>query len=187
MSTSRGNTTRQRPQKYQNKTAFKNDLHDTSHRTKIINSLDITGVCKRCKDIIEWKIKYKKYKPLTAPRKCVNCEQKTIKHAYHMLCSKCATEKQVCAKCCKPADSPDEEKVDESQNTAIQSMLKGLPERKRRTILRYLNKQGSDQQKTSIVHLEKMIQEMDKMALEDDLDDFFSDDDPISSDNEGKE
>lgn len=104
MSTSRGSASRQRPQKYQNRTAFKNDLHDTSQKTKIINSLDITGVCKRCKDIIEWKIKYKKYKPLSAPRKCVNCEQKAIKHAYHMFCSKCSSEKQVCAKCCKPVE-----------------------------------------------------------------------------------
>lgn len=102
MSSSRGNTSRTRPQKHQNKTVFKNDLHDTSHKTKFINSLEISEVCKRCKDIIEWKIKYKKYKPLTAPRKCVACEQKSIKYAYHLLCAKCALEKKVCAKCCKP-------------------------------------------------------------------------------------
>ncbi|KAL0895707.1 hypothetical protein ABMA27_011780 [Loxostege sticticalis] len=180
MSTSRGSASRQRPQKYQNRTAFKNDLHDTSQKTKIINSLDITGVCKRCKDIIEWKIKYKKYKPLSAPRKCVNCEQKAIKHAYHMFCSKCSSEKQVCAKCCKPVESNDE-KEDEPQNPAVQTMLKSLPERKRRTILRYINKQESG--KISMAHLETMISELDKLGLDDDLDDFLSDD-PPSSDNE---
>lgn len=104
MSTARGNSNRNRPQKHQNRTVFKNDLHDTSHRTKLINSLQINGVCQRCKDILDWKIKYKKYKPLTAPRKCVGCDQKTVKHAYHMLCTPCAKQKNVCAKCCKAAE-----------------------------------------------------------------------------------
>lgn len=102
MSCSRGNITRNRPQKHQNKTAFKNDLHDTSKKTKILNNLEVTGVCERCKEIIEWKIKYKKYKTLNAPRKCVGCEQKRVKYAYHVLCGPCATEKNICAKCCKP-------------------------------------------------------------------------------------
>lgn len=101
MSTARGNAYRNRPQKHQNRTVFKNDLHDSSQKTKLLNSLQVTGVCKRCKDILDWKIKYKKYKPLTAPRKCVGCDQKTVKHAYHMLCKPCAKEKNVCAKCCK--------------------------------------------------------------------------------------
>lgn len=102
MSTSKGSSSRNRPQKYQNKTTFKNDLHDTSHRTKFLNSLEFTGVCKRCKEILDWKIKYKKYKPLTAPAKCVSCSQKTVKFAYHVLCSKCSSMKKHCAKCCKP-------------------------------------------------------------------------------------
>lgn len=102
MSTSRGSNVRTRPQKYQNRTAFKNTLHDCSHKTKFYNSLEVTGVCNRCKEIIEWKIKYKKYKPLTTVRKCLGCEQKTVKYAYHMMCSKCAYDKQICAKCCKP-------------------------------------------------------------------------------------
>lgn len=104
MSSARGNTNRNRAQKHQNRTVFKNDLHDSSNRTKFINSLSINGVCKRCKDILEWKIKYKKYKPLTAPRKCTGCDQKSIKYAYHMLCNLCAKEKRVCPKCCKSAE-----------------------------------------------------------------------------------
>lgn len=102
MSSSKGSNSRTRPQKHQNRTAFKNNLHDTSKKTKFLNSLEVTGVCQRCKDVIEWKIKYKKYKPLTVPAKCVACSQKTIKYAYHIICTKCATEKKVCAKCCTP-------------------------------------------------------------------------------------
>lgn len=104
MSTSKGNPTRKRPQKHQNRTAFRNDLHDTSRKTKFLNALEVTGVCARCKSVIEWKIKYKKYKPLTAPSKCVGCSEKTVKYAYHMLCSKCAAMKKSCAKCCKAVD-----------------------------------------------------------------------------------
>lgn len=100
MSSSRGNTQRTRSQKHQNKMAYKNDLHTKSNKTKFLNSLSISGVCKRCKDILDWKIKYNKYKTLTAPRKCVACEEKTVKYAYHVLCGKCAGEKNVCAKCC---------------------------------------------------------------------------------------
>lgn len=68
MSTQRGNDHKKRPPKYQNKTSFRNDLHDSSKKTKEINRLDVNGVCSRCKAIIDWKIKYKKYKPLTQPK-----------------------------------------------------------------------------------------------------------------------
>ncbi|XP_077556921.1 uncharacterized protein C9orf85 homolog [Haemaphysalis longicornis] len=99
MSTQPGNVSRSRPQKHQNSTAFKNTLHDTSVQTKKILNLKIANVCTRCKDIIEWKIKYKKYKPLTVPKKCVKCEGKTVKSAYHIMCSGCAERLKLCAKC----------------------------------------------------------------------------------------
>jgi hypothetical protein len=69
MSTQKGNVRKTGSQKYQNKSAFKNSLHDTTPRVKLMNSVVLGRVCKRCKDIIDWKIKYKKYKPLTVPKK----------------------------------------------------------------------------------------------------------------------
>jgi len=66
---SRKGDARKKGQKYQNSTAFKNNLHDTSRMTKLINSTDVVGVCARCKDAIEWRKKFKKYKPLKAPKK----------------------------------------------------------------------------------------------------------------------
>jgi hypothetical protein len=69
MSSRRGSENKAGPPKYQNKTAFKNNMHDTSKQTKLINSLEVTGVCFRCTEVIEWKIRYKKYKPLTVPKK----------------------------------------------------------------------------------------------------------------------
>jgi hypothetical protein len=67
MSSQRGNVARTRTQKYKNKSAFKNDLHDKSQKTQMIKSLVPVGLCLRCKEKIEWKIKYKKYKPLSQP------------------------------------------------------------------------------------------------------------------------
>lgn len=70
MSSKRGDNGRTRAQRYQNKFAFKNDLHDSSEKIKKLNSMSINEVCKKCKDVIEWKIKYRKYKPLTKPGIC---------------------------------------------------------------------------------------------------------------------
>ncbi|XP_070512977.1 uncharacterized protein C9orf85 homolog [Cardiocondyla obscurior] len=99
MSCQKGNACRSRPQKYQNQTSFKNNLHDNSHKMKLINNMEVTDVCERCKKIIEWKIKYKKYKILKAPMKCIKCEQKAVKHSYHNICLPCAKQQGICSKC----------------------------------------------------------------------------------------
>lgn len=101
MSTQKGNTSRTRSQKHKNKSVFKNNLHDTSLRMKLINNIQVSAVCVRCKEIIEWKIKYKKYKPLTQPRTCVKCGQKNVKQAYHVMCQDCGKTLGQCTKCCQ--------------------------------------------------------------------------------------
>lgn len=71
MSSKKGDSGRTRPQKHQNSFAFKNDLHDKhTPKIKLLNSINVCEVCEQCKLVIEWKIKYKKYKPLTKPRQC---------------------------------------------------------------------------------------------------------------------
>ncbi|ELT99762.1 hypothetical protein CAPTEDRAFT_118161 [Capitella teleta] len=104
MSSEKGNAKRSRPQKYKNLHGFKNTLHDTSRRTKQINSIEVKDCCARCTEIIEWKIKYKKYKLLAAPRKCVRCEEKTVKQAYTVACNSCAEKLKICAKCNQEKD-----------------------------------------------------------------------------------
>lgn len=47
------------------------------------------GVCKRCYEKIEWRKKYRKYKPRSQPGKCNLCFQKNVKAAYHTICAKC--------------------------------------------------------------------------------------------------
>ena len=56
-----------RPPAHQNKYAFKHNKN--SKKTKKILSLPNTGLCKQCHEIIEWRKKYRKYKPLTTKRR----------------------------------------------------------------------------------------------------------------------
>ncbi|XP_014674431.1 PREDICTED: uncharacterized protein C9orf85 homolog, partial [Priapulus caudatus] len=109
---------------------------------KTINSLEIGGLCGRCRDVVAWKIKYKKYKPLTAPKKCTQCGEKRIKFAYHILCSPCTKTSNQCAKCAQktgiigkavlPGQTPEEQ----MEKTILDKKMKELPERQRRSILR---------------------------------------------------
>lgn len=102
MSSQKGNVKKSGGQKYQNSTSFKNNLHDKSDKTKFLNSLQITDVCLRCKSILEWKIKYKKYKLLKNPSTCVKCKEKKVTQSYRIMCQPCALKLKVCPKCGKP-------------------------------------------------------------------------------------
>ncbi|XP_074993596.1 uncharacterized protein C9orf85 homolog isoform X3 [Calonectris borealis] len=70
MSSEKGNVSRTRPQRYQNARAFRNDKYDTSARRKKINAKLHDGVCQHCKGILEWRVKFSKYKLLSKPKKC---------------------------------------------------------------------------------------------------------------------
>lgn len=67
MSTKKGRAVRTRPQKYQNTYAFKHN--PKSKLTKKILEIPNEGVCNKCYEVIEWRKKYRKYKPLTVPKK----------------------------------------------------------------------------------------------------------------------
>ncbi|XP_065214570.1 uncharacterized protein C9orf85 homolog [Planococcus citri] len=116
MSSQRGNISRTRPQKHQNRKVFKNDLHDTNIRTKRINQTQITHVCAKCKSILEWKIKYKKYKMIKAAKTCNKCSLKAIKMPYHTVCIPCAQKLSICPKCEVHISREDIQKDDPSDN-----------------------------------------------------------------------
>lgn len=179
MSTQKGSDKRTRPQKHKNRTSFKNNLHDTSHTTKFINNIQVSDVCVRCKEIIEWKIKYKKYKPLTQPKKCVKCEQRTVRSAYHVMCLDCGRKLEVCTKCCQAKalvvalpDKKEQNKLDGE----LQKLLQSLSERKRRSFIRYMNKQKgtSEENDLSREDLEKKLTAL-QIKNDDSDDDFFDD------------
>jgi len=139
---------KKQPQRHQN--TFKYYHNPGSKKTKQIQESPIEGLCKRCSEIIEWKKDYRKYKPLTTPRRCDTCNEKRITRAYHVLCQRCATEKNVCAKCRQNSLIVREfgmslkEKEEEKQ---MELQLKEMTERERRTYFRSLEKPTQDKNK----------------------------------------
>ena len=81
---------------HQNSFAFHHN--PKSKLTDKILSSPNEGVCQRCYDKIEWRKKYRKYKPLTQPAKCNLCHQRKITRAYHTICQDCSRSKEVYAK-----------------------------------------------------------------------------------------
>ena len=98
VSSQKGNVTQSWPQKHQTTFTFKHDKFDKSVQTKKINAKRHDGVCQCCKEVLEWSVKYSKYKPLSKPKKCVKCLQKTVKDSDHIMWRPCACELEVCAK-----------------------------------------------------------------------------------------
>ncbi|XP_030379178.1 uncharacterized protein C9orf85 homolog [Scaptodrosophila lebanonensis] len=143
MSSQRGNVSRTRAQKHKNRYVFKNDLHDKTPQQIRLNKMHVSTVCQHCKDVIEWKIKYKKYKPLTQAKTCTRCQQRNVRKAYHVICRDCAVQARVCAKCLKSADevpieAPQPTPREEQQLQAeMERLIKSFPERKRRAFLRF--------------------------------------------------
>ncbi|XP_017034026.1 uncharacterized protein C9orf85 homolog [Drosophila kikkawai] len=159
MSSQRGNVSRTRAQKHKNRFVFKNDLHDKTPQQIRLNAMHVSTVCQRCKEQIEWKIKYKKYKPLTQAKTCAHCHQRTVRKAYHVICKDCAVKAKCCAKCLKSADevsieAPGPTPREEQQlQVEMDRLIKSFSERKRRAFLRYMQK-GKKQEQVDEQELE---------------------------------
>ena len=130
---------------HQNRTAFKHN--PASRKTAKILSLPNEGLCTKCHDIIEWRKKFRKYKPLTTPRRCQICDQKKVTRAYHNICDYCACETNTCAKCrehksiVNPIITPEQEKADMQ---LVRDALSKMTERERRTFLRHIQPAQED-------------------------------------------
>ncbi|XP_075895020.1 uncharacterized protein C9orf85 homolog [Nelusetta ayraudi] len=124
MSSQKGNASRSRGQKYQNSVSFRNDKYGATVQVKKANSKTHDGLCQHCKGVLEWKVKYNKYKSLTQARKCVKCSQKTVKDAYHIICKPCALQLEICCKCGKkeeiviPVNSQVDQKEEDKEPTS---------------------------------------------------------------------
>lgn len=143
MSSQRGNIRKAAP-KHQNQFAFKHN--PKSKKTALILSLPVEGLCKRCHDKVEWRKKYRKYKPLTKPASCNMCHKKNVFSAYHTICRECAKTKAVCCKCCMvkeiiQSEQEEQENFLENQE-ALDTALSGLRERERRTTMRKLQRES---------------------------------------------
>ncbi|KAI1320202.1 hypothetical protein EDD11_001807 [Mortierella claussenii] len=143
VSTRKGNN-RKGAQAHKNSYAF--HANKSSKITKKIASMPVGGLCEKCVEVIMWRKKFKKYKPLTTMKKCVNCEQKAIKDAYHVICNKCAGEKNVCAKCLEsreivPTNIKTEKEIVQEQ-VELERLLSGMNERERRSYLRQMERKS---------------------------------------------
>ncbi|TKY50152.1 C9orf85-like protein [Spatholobus suberectus] len=137
------------PPKHQNKYAWKPNADRKINETEVGGRFrplsEITGVCPRCKEQIEWKRRYGKYKPLLQPAKCQRCSKRNVRQAYHNLCSGCAKEHGVCAKCCCGGNrivGRDISEV-EAEQKMLEEAIKNSRERERRALLRAMNKGNS--------------------------------------------
>lgn len=105
-----------------------------------MEAISLGGLCSGCKEKIEWKKKYDKYKPLTGPKKCIACGEKQVKQAYYQICQKCAEEREVCAKCGLKEESVERFAPDKRQaireEAEFRAGLKQMRERERRALLR---------------------------------------------------
>lgn len=149
MSTRGGNNTK-KAQKHQNSFSFKHNKN--SLLTRKIAQSPLDNLCKRCLEKLEWRISFRKYKPLSNPGKCLKCEGKTIYKAYRTICDACALTNKVCSKCgeaCEEYAKPTNWKNDPSkknkhlQKDPMSEILKNLKVRCKRTVERKL-REGED-------------------------------------------
>lgn len=118
VSTSKG--TKKGAQRHQNSFAFKPSKHSV-HAQKIA-SIPTQNLCQRCFDIIEWRKRMGKYKPLTTAKKCTRCERKNIKDAYRVVCNECAEAAgKVCPKCLEAKELISNVKDEEEDPKAYES------------------------------------------------------------------
>ena len=116
------------------------DKHNTLRRKTA--ALPNRGVCATCHEIIEWKKKYGKYKPLKVPGKCVGCGSSTVVDAYHNICQQCAAATGACAKCQTGKAVAEKTLADERPNERMPDAgeLAEMNERQRRSALRKVEK-----------------------------------------------
>lgn len=73
---------------HQNIFAFRHN--PKSKKTATILAAPIEHCCQRCYDKLEWRKRYRKYKPLTQPSTCNICRNRNITAAYHTVCDSCS-------------------------------------------------------------------------------------------------
>ncbi|CAN8064654.1 unnamed protein product [Agarophyton chilense] len=138
MSTSSG--AKSRAPAHQNSFAFRHNKR-SKLTDKIQRTVDTQALCNACANKIEWRKKYRKYKPLTVPSRCNRCRAKRVFSAYHTLCSSCTAHATVCAMCATamPRAARNVAAVD-MRDARVAALVESLSERERRTVLRLVEK-----------------------------------------------
>ncbi|KAG5468155.1 hypothetical protein LSCM1_02130 [Leishmania martiniquensis] len=83
--------------------------------------------CRRCCEIIQWKVDYGKYTLQEQGRRCNLCRENKVVYAYHRICQLCAEREAVCAKCQKhPATLVSTTEADASDRDSVQELSEGI-------------------------------------------------------------
>lgn len=139
MSTQKGNIKKE-GQKHQNTFGFKHNKN--SRLTRKIQETPLDYLCEKCLLVLEWKIKFRKYKPLTTPSKCKKCDGKNVYKAHREVCDKCCHDLKICSKCIEPceeyANPTKSSKIlrNRPKDNTFDEIIELLKERQRRTVLR---------------------------------------------------
>lgn len=118
-------------QAYMNKTKYnpnryKQEKDCISRQTEFVMA---SLCCRRCCEIIQWKVDYGKYTSQEQSRRCNLCRDNKVIHAYHRICQQCAEREAVCAKCQKhPAASAASTKADVPNTDSDQESSEGRVE-----------------------------------------------------------
>ncbi|KAG6620646.1 hypothetical protein I3842_Q056800 [Carya illinoinensis] len=179
--------------KHQNKYAWKpkagHKINETEVGGKFRPYSEITGVCPRCKEQIDWKRRYGKYKPLAEPAKCQQCSKRAVRQAYHNLCPGCAKEQNVCAKCrCRVNRivGRDSSEV-EAEQKSLDEAIKNARERDRRTLLRAMNRDESKSSAKMATSKENKVGELFPSASPEEYAELRRDDNGDEDDNEDED
>lgn len=141
----RSGNNKKKGQKHQNTYAFKHNKG--SMKTRQILSVPLDFLCERCLDIMEWKLNYRKYKPLTTASRCNICGEKKIYKAYRTICEECATKdgKKICTKCGEPVESYAQPQARNNphagtkKKSPIIDLVKSLKKKYQKTVYRKIN------------------------------------------------
>jgi len=160
---STSNAQKSRRPAHVNKIAFIHNVN--SKKTAKILSLPNCGLCQPCHDKIEWRKKYRKYKPLTQPSHCHGCQTRNVKAAYHKLCKKCANDQAVCPKCMQPRaiHMTQEQRHKKAEVDAKNALMQPLKERERRKLQRKLLREAIDRSDEKRAVRRELASKTDKM------------------------
>ena len=144
----RSGNNKKKGQKHQNTFSFKHNKG--SLLTRKITSSPLDLLCKRCIEILQWKIDYRKYKPLSTVGRCNLCKEKKIYKAYRTICDECAINhipKKLCTKCGeevdeyeKPINSRNNPESGVKKSVPVIEIVKGLKKKYQKTVYRKINK-----------------------------------------------
>ena len=88
---------KKKPQKHKNKSAFQIQFDTMALEKQKKVSLKL--LCKRCVEIMNWKLQFNKYKKITEPGRCNYCHEKNVIRSYMKACDTCSEKEEVCPKC----------------------------------------------------------------------------------------